>query len=223
MIQNILQRIMQVAFFLNLSALILFLSAGNIVWVYGWAYVILTVLVSITGAFVVPPETISERGQTKENTEKWDRIITSTITLPYLVQFLIFGLDERFEWSPDLGVLIHIGAMFVYIAGNALATWAMVVNRYFSTVVRIQYERDHQVCSDGPYRFVRHPGYLGIILYFLATPVFFGSFWGYIPTGIVIALLITRTILEDRTLLEKLEGYRAYADRVKYRLLPGVW
>jgi len=101
----------------------------------------------------------------------------------------------------------------------------MVSNAYFSTVVRIQEERGHAVCTSGPgpYRFVRHPGYAGAILQSLATPLLLGSLWALVPGGLAALLVVARTALEDRMLHEELEGYREYAAQVHYRLLPGVW
>jgi len=99
----------------------------------------------------------------------------------------------------------------------------MASNRFFSTSVRIQFDRGHTVCSSGPYRYVRHPGYVGMIVYFLATPVLVGSLWGAIPAMATAVLFVVRTRMEDRTLLQKLPGYREYAARVRFRLFPGVW
>jgi len=99
----------------------------------------------------------------------------------------------------------------------------MASNKYFSTSVRLQDERGHSVASGGPYRFVRHPGYVGFILFTLSTPVALGTLWGLIPAGIIGLILIVRTGLEDRMLQEELPGYREYAKRVQFRLLPGLW
>ncbi len=109
------------------------------------------------------------------------------------------------------------------IFGNALFTWSMMSNKYFSTLVRIQIERNHTVSTGGPYSFVRHPGYVGYILFNFATPFILGSLWALIPAGTVFILLVIRTGLEDRTLKKELDGYKEYAKRVKYRLVPGIW
>jgi protein-S-isoprenylcysteine O-methyltransferase Ste14 len=104
-----------------------------------------------------------------------------------------------------------------------LSSWAVVSNKFFSDVIRIQTDRGHTVISDGPYRFMRHPGYVGMILYSLAAPFLLDSPWALIPGGLTVLLVIVRTVVEDRTLLEQLDGYQEYAGRVRYRLLPGVW
>jgi protein-S-isoprenylcysteine O-methyltransferase Ste14 len=99
----------------------------------------------------------------------------------------------------------------------------MASNRFFSSVVRIQTDRGHTVATGGPYRFVRHPGYVGMMVSALGTTILLGSLWAFIPATLLIGLIIFRTALEDRTLQNELEGYKEYAARVRYRLLPGVW
>jgi protein-S-isoprenylcysteine O-methyltransferase Ste14 len=108
-------------------------------------------------------------------------------------------------------------------SGHALLVWSMVANAYFSLIVRIQADRSHQVVSSGPYRFVRHPGYLGSILFFLSTSLLLGSWWALIPGAAAALLIVIRTALEDRTLHAELPGYADYVERVRYRLLPGIW
>jgi len=107
--------------------------------------------------------------------------------------------------------------------GIVVLVWAMAANKFFSATVRIQEERGHTVATGGPYRYVRHPGYVGWLMLTLATPVVLGSRWALVPAGITVILTILRTALEDRTLHSELEGYREYAERVRYRLLPGIW
>jgi protein-S-isoprenylcysteine O-methyltransferase Ste14 len=136
---------------------------------------------------------------------------------------LTAGLDKRFAWSSQIPLMwVVIGAV-IYLAGFTLTIWAMAANRFFSAVVRIQSERGHTVQTGGPYRVVRHPGYLGIIIYLCGLPVFLESFWSYIPAIIIILLTTLRTALEDGTLKKELVGYTEYAGRVRFRLVPGVW
>jgi protein-S-isoprenylcysteine O-methyltransferase Ste14 len=99
----------------------------------------------------------------------------------------------------------------------------MSVNTYLSRSVRIQEERGHQVITSGPYRFVRHPMYVGALLFVLCIPMVLDSIWAFIPSAVIVILFIIRTALEDRTLIEKLPGYAEYTKRVKYRLIPFVW
>jgi protein-S-isoprenylcysteine O-methyltransferase Ste14 len=132
-------------------------------------------------------------------------------------------LDALLGWSPPFSVPVKILALFTILAGYALGSYALIENRFFSGVVRIQTDRGHQVVSSGPYRWIRHPGYAGALLTYLATPFFLDSFWAFLPTMFITLGMVIRTSLEDQVLQEELEGYREYTCRVRYRLLPGVW
>lgn len=136
---------------------------------------------------------------------------------------LVAGLDARFGWSPSVSLTLKVMALVMIVGGYALGSYALIENRFFSGMVRIQTERDHHVVSSGPYRWVRHPGYVGAIVVYLATPLLLESGWSFLPAVLLTALLIIRTALEDKTLQEELAGYRDYAGRVRYRLLPRVW
>ena len=133
-------------------------------------------------------------------------------------------MDVRFDWSPDLpDVYLSWIALAVIFLGSMLGNWAMVANRFFSSHVRIQTDRGHAVVSSGPYRFVRHPGYAGAVLSWLAAPVFFSSYWVGVPTVLAIFVIVLRTKLEDNMLQAELPGYQEFSQKVQYRLLPGIW
>jgi len=221
--KNILKRLIQVMMSVIVIAILLLVSAGKIDWLYAWVYIISSVLVIIINACIFPPELISERGRKKDNVEKWDRMVSGLLILPWLALYIVSGLDIRFGLSLELAAWIHISGLAIYILGNAFVSWAMISNIYFSTAVRIQYDRGHTVSIGGPYRFMRHPGYVGMIIYLLATPLILGSIWAFIPASLTGILFIIRTAFEDNTLKNKLEGYKEYAERVKYRLIPGIW
>jgi len=221
--KNILKRILQVTIYIILIAIILFVSAGRIDWAYAWIFIATSILIIIINAFILSPELIAERGRKKENVEKWDRSISRLLIFTCLGIYLVSGLDIRFKWSYELSLWIHILGIFTFIFGNVLVSWSMIYNKFFSTAVRIQYERGHIVVNAGPYRFIRHPGYLGMIIYHLAISLILGSLWALIMACLVVALFIIRTIFEDNTLKNKLEGYRKYAEKVKYKLIPGIW
>jgi len=176
--------------------------------------------------FIKNPDLARERAEAgqREGVKPWDKVLLpATAIYGPLVSWVIAGLDERFAWTPDLPDYVQVIALCVIFAGDMLGIWAMLVNRFFSSHVRIQTDRGHSVVSAGPYRVVRHPAYAGAILAWIAGPVFFSSYWVAIPSVIVIALTIIRTALEDRTLQEELPGYRQYAQSVRYRLVPGLW
>jgi protein-S-isoprenylcysteine O-methyltransferase Ste14 len=221
--ENIIKRILQLGFQMVLSAVLLFVSAGRITWHWAWIYLGAYIAIIIANAFVLPADLIEERGKSKENVKKWDRVIMTLNILPALGLLIVAGLDFRFGWSPKPADWIQGGSLLLMILGNALFTWAMVSNHFFSTAVRLQFDRNHQVASGGPYNYVRHPGYTGFIIINLATPLILGSLWALIPGGMVALLFIIRTALEDNTLQKELDGYREYAQKVRYRLIPGIW
>jgi protein-S-isoprenylcysteine O-methyltransferase Ste14 len=208
---------------------VLFLAGGSLNWWEAWAYSAMTMIVLLSSRAILilkNPELALERSQAgqKENVKPWDKILMpiTAIYLP-LISWVVAGLDKRFGWSPDLPNYIQVIALFVIILGSSIGTWAMITNKFFSSHVRIQTERGHQVVNTGPYRFVRHPGYAGGLISWLAAPVFFSSYWIIIPTILAIIGSILRTALEDRTLLDELPGYEEFAQRTRYRIVPGIW
>lgn len=208
--------------------LILFLSAGTLKWLWGWALMI--VLVAFMAAhplLLVPidPELLAERGEgaRAEGVKGWDKWITSLAGGLMITIWIVAGLDVRFQWTGPIPLAYHLGGLLVVIEGYALFMWAMTANTFFSEGVRIQEERGHTVATGGPYHFVRHPGYLGVILGHLATPFLLGSPWALIPGVLLAALMVVRTALEDKTLMAELPGYQEYGRQTRYRLLPGVW
>jgi protein-S-isoprenylcysteine O-methyltransferase Ste14 len=136
---------------------------------------------------------------------------------------IVAGLDIRHGWSPRVPPTLQVAALAVAAGGNLISIWATAVNKFYSRFVRIQKERGHVVVSDGPYRYVRHPGYLGQIIFSLASALALGSVWALIPSSLFAALLVVRTALEDRTLQDELEGYKEYTQRVRHRLIPYIW
>jgi len=146
----------------------------------------------------------------------------SNLTVLILIP-VIAGLDVgRFLWS-SLDIYFAVVGLVLFIVNTVLINWAMLANPYFEPTVRIQKDRGHRVISSGPYKIVRHPGYLAGILYTLSIPLIIGSLYTFIPVGIYVLLIVVRTLLEDRTLQRELNGYSEYSKKVKYRLLPWLW
>jgi protein-S-isoprenylcysteine O-methyltransferase Ste14 len=207
----------------------LFLTAGHWNWVMGWVYVGILIVTTVVSRILMArtnPELITERAQSleKEDVPGWDRAIVILLGIcGPLAVWIVAGLDERFGWSPDVPLALQVAAVAVVVLGYLLGAWAMVVNKFFSAAVRIQKERGHTAVTGGPYRYVRHPGYVGGIASCLAVPLLLGSLWALIPAALAMIALVVRTALEDRTLREELPGYAEYAQRTRYRLLPGVW
>ena len=223
--QAVIRFVITIVFMLG----VLFLSAGRLDWWEGWAYtaVALLVLVLSRSLMIIKcPGMVRERAEAGqlEDVKPWDKILLpATAIYGPLISWIIAGLDKRFSWTPDLPDYIQVIALFVIFVADMLGVWAMLVNRFFSSHVRIQTDRGHTVVSAGPYRVMRHPGYAGAILAWIAGPVFFSSYWVAIPSVMMIALNIIRAELEDRTLQEELPGYSDYAKSVRYRLVPGLW
>ena len=204
----------------------LFWSAGEIDWWPAWAS-IAVMLAWITATAIVifrfNPDLLAERLGPRKGAKPWDTAIISILGLTQLVRYIIAGLDQRYGWPGGFPLAAQIAALTVCVLGYALFVWATASNTFFSQIVRIQSERGHAVATGGPYQYVRHPAYLGAILYELAVPVLLASWWALIASGLNAILLILRTALEDRTLQAELPGYVDYSRQVRHRLLPGIW
>jgi protein-S-isoprenylcysteine O-methyltransferase Ste14 len=223
MTKNKMKRIIQVLFVLVFQGVLLFIAAGTLRWIWTWMLLGTRVVLLIVNFFTIPGEVIEERGRKKENVKKWDKILNGINIIPTVLLFISCGLDFRFEWTGYIPVPVQVTGFLLLTCGSLLFTWAMVSNSFFSTLVRIQDDRGHTVATQGPYTYIRHPGYVGYILMSMATPIALGTLWGLVFSGITAILLVIRTSLEDRTLREELEGYREYAAKVKYRLIPFLW
>jgi len=210
--------------FAVLVGLALFLGAGMVHWTMAWVYVGLYLLQQAILTLILPSELLVERSAVQEGTKPWDRILStlSAMILP-LALYLVAGLDHRYEWTLSLSPALRTVALALMVLGMVLTGWAMAVNRFFSGTVRIQAERGHRVVTAGPYRYVRHPGYVGGILHHVAAPLVLGSLWALIPGVLGAVSLVARTALEDRILREELPGYAEYARQTSDRLLPRIW
>lgn len=204
-----------------------FLAAGRLDWLAGWAYLGMNALTQVLTAIVLlprRPDVLAERSRVREGTKGWDRFLAPAVVIVgALVVLITAGLDARFGWTAPVGVGLWGLALGLAFCCQMFVLWAMASNPFFATTVRIQDDRGHSVVSGGPYRLVRHPGYLGSVLYNLSIPLALGSIWTFLPALLTIVLLVVRTGLEDITLRAELPGYQNYAAAVRYRLFPGVW
>ena len=212
---------------LLIYGVILFGTAGRLNWGAGWWFLGLNLFTMVLSAVLLirrRPELLAERSKVREGTKGWDRILTPSIAILGPVAIIITaGLDARCGWSVPIGYGWR-GIGFILALGSQIfVLWAMVANPFFATTVRIQDDRGHRVISGGPYQLVRHPGYLGSLVYNLACPPVLNSRWTFLPAALTILLLIIRTGLEDRMLREELPDYLQYAETVRYRLIPGIW
>lgn len=171
------------------------------------------------------PDVIAERAKFMghENIQPWDRVLASLVGASSALIFLISGLQARLAETVNYSTAAEMMAILLIAAGFGFGSYALYVNRFFSGVVRLQTERNHSVVDSGPYRWIRHPGYLGGIITYAAMPVLLEATWAFIPAALFVIILTIRTRLEDRFLQQNLAGYREYAARVRYRLLPLVW
>jgi protein-S-isoprenylcysteine O-methyltransferase Ste14 len=204
---------------------LLFLLAGRLDYWQAWVYLMLNTLMLAMMAtlFTKDAGLIEERLNPKQGIKSWDRVYFAITTPLYFVALIVAGLDARFGWSSAMPAYVYWSSVALYLIGQAIFIWARYANRYFSSVVRIQTDRGQTVCKEGPYRLVRHPGYLGGFLFTAAMGPMLGSWWAFIPQLIAALMLIWRTALEDRTLQAELPGYQDYVRETHYRLLPGIW
>lgn len=205
--------------------LLLFISSGDWNWVNAWLYIgfaLLTIL--MVHWFVVSknPELYNERGAVSANAKEWDKNWIRFYALMGYLTLVFLGLDHRYGWSHLSPLYLIPGALLVITSGT-LSSWAMAVNHFFSSVIRIQDDRGHKVVDSGPYRFIRHPGYLGGIFFYFGTPMILDSWIGFFPILLITAGFILRIRFEEKTLIEELEGYADYKQKVKFRLIPGIW
>jgi protein-S-isoprenylcysteine O-methyltransferase Ste14 len=209
--------------------LVLFLCGGDFSWWQAWGYSLLVVAAGIGGRIWAErrhPGLLAERQSIEkvQRAKAWDKVLAPLMALSVGFPLVIVaGLDHRYGWSPVFPLWLILLGFILISVGYTFAVWALVENRFFSGVVRIQADRGHVVCDSGPYRIVRHPGYAGNILALLGIVLALGSVWTLIPAAVALIIAVTRTVLEDQTLQEELPGYRDYARRVRYRLLPGVY
>jgi len=197
-------------------------------WVEAWAFGLTFSVGFVLSRLLVArthPDLLTERarGLRQDDAEPWDITLAPIVGLGFGAIALVAGLDARYGWSGDFSTIAKLLALAIILIGYALGTYAMYVNRFFSGMVRIQTDRGHEVVSRGPYRWVRHPGYVGALMTYLASPILLDAAWALVPAIAVGIALVVRTKLEDETLVAKLDGYREYAQRTRYRLLPGVW
>jgi protein-S-isoprenylcysteine O-methyltransferase Ste14 len=205
---------------------ILFLIAGRLDWVGAWIFSCLYfvfVLVSVTWAMWKDPGLMEERNKRAENVKSWDKVIITIYTIMLVGLLLVAALDAgRFRWSEMPLILQALGVIGSLPLG-AFLLWIASINSYLSSYARIQQDRGQQVVTTGPYEYVRHPMYAAVIPFIICVALILGSWWALIPGGVIGVLFIIRTALEDRMLQDELPGYKEYARRVRYRLIPGIW
>jgi protein-S-isoprenylcysteine O-methyltransferase Ste14 len=200
--------------------------AGTFNWPEAWIFLFLYA-VSVTGMVSWlkknAPDLLKERMSRRKDAKTWDKIILVTYSVLVMLMLAIAGLDVgRYQWT-HVPLLVKILGFLGFIPAYMLVFWTMTQNRYLSEVVRIQEERGHTVCTTGPYKYVRHPMYVGVVIFILCLPLALGSFYAFFFSSLIILVFLIRTSLEDKTLHKELPGYQEYAEKVRYKLIPGVW
>ncbi|WP_372597833.1 isoprenylcysteine carboxylmethyltransferase family protein [Amphritea sp.] len=212
-----------------LIPLILFICGGGLGWWQAWLYSLLIMAAGIGGRMWAEqrhPGLTAERQNIDniQNAKAWDKVLAPLMAVSIgFPMVIVAGLDHRYHWSPEFPLWLIMTGFILISLGYTFASWALAENRFFSSVVRIQTDRGHVVCDSGPYRFVRHPGYAGNMLALYGIVLALGSVWSLMPAVVASIIAVIRTVLEDRTLQEELPGYRDYARRVRYRLIPWIY
>jgi protein-S-isoprenylcysteine O-methyltransferase Ste14 len=218
--------LLRIVYFVGLLMVLLFWPAGTLHWTEAWIFLVLYLLLTLSFGLYMrlkDPELYRERYSIKKNTKPFDRIILTAYMAAFVGMCVIIGFDAvRFEWS-SVPLWLKVVGFTGFLPVSALFIAVTAHNTFLSGSVRIQEDRGHKVCTTGPYRIVRHPMYVAVIFFVFFIPLALGSFYGLIGSAVVAGLFIIRTALEDRTLLKELDGYREYAEMVRFRLIPGIW
>jgi len=212
-----------------LIPLILFVCGGDLGWWQAWLYSMLILAVGLGGRVWAEqrhPGLTAERQDVEkvQSAKAWDKVLAPLMALSVSFPMVIVaGLDHRFGWSLLFPLWLIVLGFLLISLGYAFAAWALIENRFFSSVVRIQLDRGHVVCDSGPYRIVRHPGYAGNMLALPGMVLALSSTWTLVPAAVALIIAVIRTVLEDQTLQDELPGYRDYVRRTRYRLIPGIY
>lgn len=202
--------------------LILFLPAGTFAYWEAWVYLAIVLIPMSMVMFYFlkkAPELLARRMNLKEK-EAEQKLIIKLSLIPFLLAFILPGIDKRFGWS-NVPITFVVVAEIVVFLGYLLFFLVLRENQFASRVIQV--EKGQKVIQSGPYRWVRHPMYVGAILMYVASPLALGSYWAIIPAIFIIPVLIARIINEESVLTKELEGYSAYKLKTRYRLIPGIW
>jgi protein-S-isoprenylcysteine O-methyltransferase Ste14 len=222
-----LRVIVQLVIVVMVAPFIPMIVSGQWGWWQAWAYAVVSILSFVISRIIVNrrhPDLIKERARFMQakDTKPWDKILAPLLGLGSILILIVAGVDKP-TWTPASSLIWNLAALFGILLGYGFSSWALIENRFFSGTVRIQTERGHHVVSTGPYRIIRHPGYAGGLFGYLFIPLLLNSLWAFIPVVLLMIVMVVRTALEDKTLQEELPGYKEYAQKTRYRLLPGIW
>jgi len=205
---------------------VIFVSAGYFLYWPGLVYAAIGVVMMLLNysVFRIDATLEEERSKPGEGAKQWDKVVLGLSLLATVAMYCVAGFDSgRFHWSPEFHWTLFAAGFILTITGQLLFLIAQKQNKFFSSTARIQTDRGHTVCETGLYSFVRHPAYMGSTIQAIGFPLLFGSVWSIIPAGCMVLLQIIRTALEDKMLRNELAGYKSYAAKTRYRLIPFVW
>lgn len=217
-------------FLVSLAATLVFVGivlacAGRpSVW-QAWVYAAISLALNVGQRWILAAnaELAAERAKPHEDSRPWDKALLGVGLLLTIAMLVTAGVQLRDVATPSLAMPWFVVGLVLELGGGLLFLWALRENRFFSAVVRVQRDRNQTVCTSGPYRFVRHPGNLGMIVGTLGFPLLFQSTWSFVPASLSILALVVRTHLEDALLTRELDGYREYRTHTRFRLVPGIW
>ena len=211
--------------YLGAMAAVLFGAAATLAVPMFWAYLAVFAVLCLAASaavYLLSPDLVKERVRPGEGEQ--DRVTVRALNLLMFAQLLLAGLDVgRLRWSATVPFPLQILGLIGFAIGMGLTTWAMLVNRFFSSAVRLQPDRGQHVVTAGPYRVVRHPGYSGGLLLLLSIGLALGSWIAIVPILLIVPVIVRRTLIEERMLAGALPGYEGYMQRVRSRFVPGVW
>jgi protein-S-isoprenylcysteine O-methyltransferase Ste14 len=220
--------IIQVLLYLFFFPMLPLLLSGRWGWWEAWFYALSCFLSLVVSRVLVArkfPDLMAERSKFLEHkdAQSWDKLLAPLVGLGGNLVPLVVGLEAHYGQVHIFSLPVKLAAMLVYLGGFTWGSYALLENRFFSGMVRLQTDRGHQLVRSGPYRIMRHPGYAGALLTYFATPFFLDSVWAFLPAVLMLVALVIRTRLEDDFLQAELPGYKEYAREVRYRLIPGIW
>ncbi|MEE4194429.1 MAG: isoprenylcysteine carboxylmethyltransferase family protein [Anaerolineae bacterium] len=215
-------------FFIAILPLFPIFISGEWGWWEVWLYASISVVSFVLSRFIAGrknPGLLQERAKytDHEDAQPWDRILSPLVGFGGVFILIVAGLDELLGWTASLSLALRLIGLAILVAGHLLGDYAIIVNAFFSGVVRLQTERGQHVIDSGPYAWVRHPGYAGALLTYLGTPLLLNSWWAFFPVAFMFIIVIYRTFKEDHFLQENLPGYKEFTKKTRFRLFPGLW
>lgn len=224
--KTVIRNYAKIFIYLTFFGACLFLPAGQADWLMGWVYLLINAVSMIINSVILQilhPKLFVDRVNAKTK-KGWDRALAGIMTFIGPISIcIVSGFSVRNQWTPQMPIYFQILGILLIVFDCAVSAWAIASNKFFFGFIRIAKEESHSVCDKGAYQIVRHPGYLGAFLVTLATPLLLNSVWAFIPAIVTVIAIISRTSLEDKFLIENLDGYLDYTRKVRFRLIPPIW